>query len=156
MQGQTLKFLVDFCRSQRHPLVHGEPAIVPWIVLLEQGLILTLCRDSKVVLLWNSEELVHHCWELCHLDDSVLVVVVVSEDLQHVPVQLHMFWTSWRSHGSLDELLVIIHTSMVNDRMRIHGGSLGSDVLLAELEPFIEGNNTSRLEIHGVEHLLSG
>merc|ERR1719347_2121459 len=45
---------------------------------------------------------------------------------------------------------------MVNDGMRIHGGSLGSDVLLAELQPFIEGNDTSGLEIHGVEHLLSG
>merc|ERR1712098_805841 len=81
---------------------------------------------------------------------------MVSEDLQHVPVQLHVFWTSWRSHGSLDELLVIIHTSMVNDRMRIHGGGLGSDVLLAELQPFIEGDDASGLEIHGVEHLLSG
>merc|ERR1711915_1059698 len=129
MQGQTLKFLVDFCRSQRHPLVNSQSSIVPWIVLLKQGPILALCRNSKVVLLWNSEELVHHCWELCHLDDSVLVRVVVSEDLQHVPVQLHVFWTGWRSHGSLDELLVIIHTSMVNDGVRsdtIQSGSNSS------------------------------
>merc|ERR1712227_622070 len=32
-----------------------------------------------------------------------------------------MFWTCWRSHGSLDEGLVLIHTSMVNDGVRIHG-----------------------------------
>merc|ERR1712243_539302 len=134
----------------------SQSSIVPWIVLLEHCLIITLCWYSKVVLLWDSQELVHHCWELCHLDDSILVRVMVSEDLQHVPVQLNVFWTSWGSHGSLDELLVIIHTSMVNDRMRIHGGSLGSDVLLAELEPFIKGDDTSGLEIHGVEHLLSG
>merc|ERR1712126_113577 len=156
MQGQTLKFLVNFCRSQRHPLINSQSSIVPGIVLLEHCLILALCRNSKVVLLWNSEELVHHGWKLRHLDDSILVRVMVSEDLKHVPVQLHVFWTSWRSHGGLDELLVLIHTSMVNDRMRIHGGSLGSDVLLAELQPFIEGDDTSGLEIHGVEHLLSG
>merc|ERR1712243_490975 len=84
------------------------------------------------------------------------VRVVVSEDLQHVPVQLHVFWTSWRSHGSLDEVLVLIHTSMINDGMRIHGGSLGSDMLLAELKPFIKGDDASGLEVHGVEHLLPG
>merc|ERR1712126_449703 len=44
---------------------------------------------------------------------------MVSEDLQHVPVQLNVFWTSWRSHGSLDEGLILIHTSMVNDGVRI-------------------------------------
>merc|ERR1712133_322084 len=156
MQGQTLKFLVDFCRCQRHPLINSQSSIVPWIVLLEHCLILTLCWDSEVVLFWDSQELVHHCWELCHLEDSILVRVMVSEDLQHVPVQLNVFRTSWRSHGSLDELLVIIHTSMVNDRMRIHGGSLGGYVLLAELQPFIEGDDSSGLEIHGVKHLLSG
>merc|ERR1719293_186759 len=156
MQGQTLKFLVNFYRCQRHPLINSQSSIVPGIVLLEHCLILALCRDREVVLLWNSEELIHHCWKLRHLNDPVLVRVMVSEDLQHVPVQLNVFWTSWRSHGSLDELLVIIHTSMINDRMRIHGGSLGSDVLLAELEPLIEGDDTSGLEIHGVKHLLPG
>merc|ERR1712121_577667 len=45
---------------------------------------------------------------------------------------------------------------MVNDGVGIHGGSLGSDVLLAELQPFIEGGDASGLEIHGVKHLLSG
>merc|ERR1712126_467154 len=142
--------------SQRHPLINSQSSVIPGIILLEQSLVLSLCRNREIVLLWNSEELIHHSWKLRHLDDSVLVRVVVSEDLQHVPVQLNMFWTSWRSHGSFDELLVVIHTSMVNDGMRIHGGSLGSDVLLAELQPFIKGDDASGLEIHGVEHLLSG
>merc|ERR1719312_1960144 len=56
----------------------------------------------------------------------------------------------------LDERLVLVHTSMVNDGMRVHGGSLGSDVLLAELQPLIKCDDTSGLEIHGVKHLLPG
>merc|ERR1712121_397026 len=43
---------------------------------------------------------------------------------------------------------------MIYDRMWVHGGSLGGDVLLAELEPFIKCDDTSRLEIHRVKHLL--
>merc|ERR1712227_417847 len=148
-------------------LDENESSVISWIILLEQGIILSLGRNRQIVLLGNSQELVHHGWELCHLDDPVLVGVVVSEDLQQVPVQLHMFWTGGRRccrskgsfttarHGSLDEGLVLVHTSMVNDGMRIHGGSLGSDVLLAELEPLIKGDDASGLEIHGVKHLLS-
>merc|ERR1712126_209723 len=154
MQGQTLKFLVNFCRSQRHPLINSQSSIVPGIVLLEHCPILALCRDREVMLLWNSEELIHHCWELRHPNDPVLVRVVVSEDLQHVPVQLNVFWTGWRSHGSLDEVLVLIHASMVNDGMWLHGGSLGGNMLLAELKPFIKGDDASGLQIHGVKHLL--
>merc|ERR1719249_294769 len=152
----NLKLLVNFLSDKRHPLINSQSSVISWVILLEQGLILSLRRNREIMLLWHSEELIHHCWELRHLNDPVLVRVMVSEDLQHVPVQLNVFWTGWRSHGSLDELLVIIHTSMVNDRMRIHGGSLSSDVLLAELQPFIEGDDTSGLEIHGVKHLLSG
>merc|ERR1719249_485787 len=142
----NLKLLVNFLSDKRHPLINSQSSVISWVILLEQGLILSLRRNREIMLLWHSEELIHHCWELRHLNDPVLVRVMVSEDLQHVPVQLNVFWTGWRSHGSLDELLVIIHTSMVNDRMRIHGGSLGSDVLLAELQPFIEGDDTSGLE----------
>merc|ERR1712121_52590 len=151
-----LKLLVNFLGSKLHPLVHCEPSIIPGIVLLEQRLELVWFRMRKTVLLGYSKELLHHSRELCHLDDTILVGVMVSKDLQHVPVQLYVFWTGWRSHGSLDESLVLIQTSMINDRMRIHGGSLGSNVLLAEFEPFIEGDDTSGLQIHGVEHLLSG
>merc|ERR1712121_140209 len=151
-----LKLLVNFLGRKLHPLIHGESSIIPGIVLLEQSLELLWFRMRKTVLLGDSKELLHHCWELCHLDDAILVRVVVSEDLQHVPIQLYVFWTGWRSHGSLNEGLVLIHASMVNDGMRIHGGSLGSDVLLAEFEPFIKGDDASGLEVHGVKHLLSG
>merc|ERR1712227_318059 len=108
-------------------LDENESSVISWIILLEQGIILSLGRNRQIVLLGNSQELVHHGWELCHLDDPVLVGVVVSEDLQQVPVQLHMFWTGGRRccrskgsfttarHGSLDEGLVLVHTSMVND-----------------------------------------
>merc|ERR1712227_726954 len=164
----SLELLVNLLCSQGHPLINSQSAVLPWIILLEQSLVLSLLRNREIMLLWNFQELIHHGWELNHLDDPVLVGVVVSEDLQHVPVQFHMFWTRGRRcfcskgtfttarHGGLDEGLVLVHTSMVNDGMRIHGGSLGSDVLMAELEPFIEGDDTSGLEIHGVKHLLSG
>merc|ERR1711915_116000 len=64
---------------------------------------------------------------------EVHVRVMVSEDLEHVPVQFHLLRTGSGTDGDLDELLVLLHTSMVNDGMWVHGGSLGSDVLLAEL-----------------------
>merc|ERR1719310_1255919 len=81
---------------------------------------------------------------------------MITRSSSRLPWLLQLVLNTWSCTGSLDELLVIIHTSMVNDWMRIHGGSLGSDVLLAELQPFIKGNDTSGLEIHGVKHLLSG
>merc|ERR1712227_470760 len=164
----SLELLVNLLCSQGRPLINSQSAVLPWIILLEQSLVLSLLGNREIMLLWNRQELIHHGWELCHLDDPILVQVVVSEDLQQVPVQLHMFWTGGRRfrrskgsfttarYGSLDEGLVLVHTSMVNDGMRIHGSSLGSDVLPAELEPFIKGDDTSGLEIHGVKHLLSG
>ena len=103
----------------------------------------------------HSEELVHHSGELGHLDDAVLVGVV-DEDLQNVPVQLNTLGTGGVGHGSLDEVLELVHVAMVDDGVRVHGGSLGRDVLLAKLQPLVEGDDTSGLEIHGVEHLLSG
>merc|ERR1711868_297840 len=163
----SLELLVNLLWSQSHPLINSQSAILPWIILLEQSLVLSLLRNCEIMFLWNCQELIHHGWKLCHPDNPILVRVVVSEDLQHVPVQLHMFWTGGRGclcskgsfttarHSSLDEGLVLVHTSMVNDGMRIHGGSLGSDVLLAELQPLIKGDDASRLEIHGVKHLLS-
>merc|ERR1712133_325786 len=149
-----LKLLVNFLSGKGHPLINSQSSVVSWVILLKQGLILSLRRNREIVLLWHSEELVHHCWELCHLDDPVHVRVVVSEDLQHVPVQLHLLRTGSRTDGDLDELLVLLHTTMVDDGMWVHGGGLGGDVLLAELEPFVKGDNTSGLEIHGVKHLL--
>merc|ERR1711868_313507 len=164
----SLELLVNLLWSQGHPLINSQSAVLPWIILLEQSLVLSLLGNREIMLLWNRQELIHHGWELCHLDDAVLVGVVVSEDLKHVPVQFHMFWTGGRRcfcgkgsfttarHGGLDEGLVLVHTTMVNDWMRVHGGSLGSDVLLAKLQPLIKCDDTSSLEIHGVKHLLPG
>merc|ERR1712025_680555 len=80
---------------------------------------------------------------------------MLGENLQHVPVKLQGLGTVRILDGSLDELLILFNTSLVNDRMRIHGCSLGSNVLPAELQPFIESDDTGRLEIHGVEHFLT-
>merc|ERR1719308_576310 len=81
---------------------------------------------------------------------------MVSEDLQHIPIKLHCLSTAWIVDSLLDEVLVLINGSLVNDGMWIHGCSLGSDVLPAELQPFIKGDDPSCLEIHRVEHLLPG
>ena len=104
----------------------------------------------------DSQELIHHCGELSHPDDTILVSVVVSEDLQHVPVQLHMLRTGGCGNGSLDEGLVLLHTALVNDGVGIHCSGLGSNVLLAKLQPLVKGDDTAGLEVHGVEHLLPG
>ena len=40
--------------------------------------------------------------------------------------------------------------------MGVHGGCLGNDVLQAELQPFVKCDNSSSLQVHGLEHLLSG
>ena len=168
-----LKLSVNFLSSQFHPLIHSKSSIIPRVVLLKQGLVLILRRKyehyeliinhrtyrfrmRKAVLLGDSQELIHHLWELSQFDNAVLVCIVISEDLQHVPVEFHLLRTRVGTNGGLDELLVLVHTTMVNDGMRVHGSSLGSDVLLAELQPFIKGDDTSGLEIHGVKHLLSG
>ena len=104
----------------------------------------------------SGTQLVHHGGELRHLDHTVLVRVVVSEDLQHEPVQLNTLGAAGVGEGVLDEGLVLVHAALVDDGVRVHGGSLGRDVLLAELQPLVEGDDTSGLEIHGVKHLLSG
>merc|ERR1712227_670401 len=162
----SLELLVNLLCSQSHPLINSQSAVLPWIILLEQSLVLSLLRNREIMLLRNFQELIHHGWELCHLDNPVLVGVVVSEDLQHVPVQFHMFWTGGRRrccskgtfttarHGGLDEGFVLVHTTMVNDGMRVHGSSLGSNVLLAELQPLIKCDDSSSLQVHGVKHLL--
>merc|ERR1719309_441939 len=78
-----------------------------------------------------------------------------SEDLQHVPIEFHGLSAVRLVDGSLDKLLVLINASLINDGMRIQGGSLGSNMLPGELQPFVKGDDSSGLEVHGVEHLLS-
>ena len=45
---------------------------------------------------------------------------------------------------------------MVEDGGVVKGGSLGKDVLHAELVPLVKCDNPSALEVHGVEYLLPG
>merc|ERR1711972_165178 len=148
------EFLVNFLLGQRHPLINGQSTIIPWIILLEQSLELILSWNSKRVLQRSCQELLHHGWELCHLDDTVLVSIMISEDLQHVPVQLQGLSTARIVNSSLNECLILVNTSLINDWVRIHGSSLGSDVLPTELQPLIKSDDPGGLEIHGVKHLL--
>ena len=43
---------------------------------------------------------------------------------------------------------------MVDDGVSFQSGDLGSDVLQTELEPLVEGDDTSVLQVHLVEHVL--
>merc|ERR1719419_678670 len=98
----------------------------------------------------------HHRREGINLNETSLLLIMFGEDLQHVPVELHGLGTVRLVDGSLNKLLVLINTSLVNNGMWVHGRSLGSNMFSAELQPFVKGDNTSSLEIHGVEHLLPG
>merc|ERR1712240_128202 len=102
--------------GQRHPLINGQSTIIPWIILLEQSLKLILSWNSKRVLQRSCQELLHHGWELCHLDDTVLVSIMISEDLQHVPVQLQGLSTARIVNSSLNEFLVLVNTSLIQLR----------------------------------------
>merc|ERR1719300_2358094 len=102
------------------------------------------------------QERMHHRREGINLNKTSLLLVMFGEDLQHVPVELHGFSTVRLVDGSLYKLLILINSSLVNNGMWVHSRSLGSNVFSAELQPFIKGDDTSSLEIHGVEHLLPG
>ena len=90
----------------------------------------------------GGQELVHHGEELGLLDDAVLVRVVVSEDLQHVPVELHVLRPGHLAQSGLYEGLVLPGVTRVNHGMGLHGLGLGQDVLLAELQPLVEGDDS--------------
>merc|ERR1712058_9017 len=136
---------LPWLRSSIH---NCQSAIIPWVILLEQDLKLFAARNRKLVLQRSCQTLLHHGTELIHLDDSVLVGVVVSEDLQHVPVQLNCFRAARVCNSFLDEFLVLFDTSLVNDGVRIQGGSLGSNVFPGELQPFVKGDDSSGFQIH--------
>merc|ERR1719342_820420 len=148
------EFLVNLFLGQGHPFINCQSTVIPRVVLLEQDLKLFAARNRKFVLQRSCQTLLQHGVELIHLDDSVLVGIVVCEDLQHVPVQLNRFRTARVGNSFLDEFLVLVNTSLVNDGVRIQGGCLGSNVFPGELQPFVKGNDTSGLQIHGVKHLL--
>ena len=67
------------------------------------------------MLLGSLNQLGHHRSELGDVDTSTLGGVVVSEQLQHEPVQLNILGTSHVGEGGLDEGLVLLHSPVVND-----------------------------------------
>merc|ERR1719342_1230008 len=148
------EFLVNLFLGEGHPFINCQSAVIPWVVLLEQHLKLFAARNRQFVLQRSCQTLFHHGAKLIHLDDSVLVGVVVCEDLQHVPVQLNRFRAARVSNSFLDEFLVLFNTSLVNDGVRIQGGCLGSNVFPGKLQPFVKGYDTSGFQIHRVKHLL--
>merc|ERR1711972_762757 len=148
------EFLVNLFLGQGHPFINCQSTVIPWVILLEQDLKLFAARNRQFVLQRSCQTLLHHGTKLIHLDDSVLVGVMVGKDLQHVPVQLNCFRAARVGNSFLDKLLVLFNTSLVNDGVRIQGGSLGSNVFPGKLQPFVKGDDTSGFQIHRVEHLL--
>ena len=67
------------------------------------------------MLLWRLDQLGHHCRELRDFDPARLVGVVVSEQLQHEPVQFHILGPSHIGDGLLNERLVLVNSALVND-----------------------------------------
>ena len=67
------------------------------------------------MLLGSFDQLGHHRSELGDVDTAALGGVVVSEQLQHEPVQLNILGTSHVSDGCLDEGLVLLNSPVVND-----------------------------------------
>ena len=57
----------------------------------------------------------HYCGELGDVDPAALGGVVVSEELQHEPVELNILGTRSVGHGLLDEGLVLLSIAVVND-----------------------------------------
>ena len=67
------------------------------------------------MLLGSLDQLGHHCRELGDVDPATLGGVVVSEQLQHEPVQLDILGTSHVGDGLLNEGLVLLGIAVVND-----------------------------------------
>ena len=76
-------------------------------------LYLSWSRQTK--LLWSLDQLGHHGRELGDVNTATLGGVVVSEQLQHEPVQLHILGPSHVGDGLLNEGFVLINTAVVND-----------------------------------------
>ena len=71
------------------------------------------------MLLGSLDQLGHHWSELGDVDTAALGGVVVSEQLQHEPVQLNILGTSHVGDGRLNEGLVLLHTAVVNDGLNL-------------------------------------
>ena len=73
------------------------------------------------MLLGSLDQLGHHWSELGDGDTAALGGVVVSEQLQHEPVQLNILGTSHVGDGGLDEGLVLLQSAVVNDGLNERG-----------------------------------
>merc|ERR1712105_445558 len=150
------KSLEDLLGSELDPLINGEVAVAPGVVLLEESLVLSLSWSGETMLLGSLDQLRHHGRELGDVNPATLGSVVVSEQLQHEPVQLNILGARRIGDGLLNEGLVLLHIAVVNDGMRSQSGSLGHDVLQTVVQPLIKGDDSSRLLVHGVKHLGPG
>ena len=77
-----------------------------------------LSWGGQAKLLWSLDQLGHHSRELGDVDQATLGGVVVSEQLQHEPVQLNILRTSCVTDGLLDEGLVLLNIAVVNDGLK--------------------------------------
>ena len=77
-----------------------------------------LSWGGQTKLLGSLDQLGHHGRELGDVDQPALGGVVVSEQLQHEPVQLNILGTSRVAHGLLDEGLVLFSIAMINDGLK--------------------------------------
>ena len=76
---------------------------------------LYLSWSGETKLLGSLDQLRDHCRELGDADPASLVGVVVSEQLQHEPVQFHILGPSHIGDGLLNEGLVLVNSAVVND-----------------------------------------
>ena len=79
---------------------------------------LHLSWSGQTKLLGSLDQLGHHGRELGYVNQTALGGVVVSEQLQHEPVQLNILGTSRVAHGLLDEGLVLVNIAMINDGLK--------------------------------------
>ena len=108
------------------------------------------------MLLGSLDQLIHHGREAGQSYLTGLARVVVSEQLQHKPVELSVLRPPNVSDGGLDKGFVLLHSPMVNDGMRVKGGGLGHDVLQRKFKPLIEGDDTSGLHTQYSVSYLTG
>ena len=77
-----------------------------------------LRRSGEPVFPGSLDKLRHHCREVVDVETATLGGVVVSEELQHEPVQLNILGTSCVADSLLDEGLVLLNIAVVNDGLK--------------------------------------
>ena len=126
-------WLKDLLSRKLNPLVNSQGTVAPRVVLLQDGLILVLSQiinttyynqvsylswSYQPVFLGSLDQLRHHRREVGEADLAALGGVVVSEQLQHEPVQLNILGPSRVAHGLLDKGLVLVNIAMINDGLK--------------------------------------